>query len=116
MKAQHIGVSRQDVDAVRKYTEWRTFLKPSLSYKTAIINLVASAPVYWTSRTYGIQHKDNITFEPNLFFRAMPVSDFGITATYNCSWKPEGFCQCSTYLCSPITSRRQKDWASSATH
>ncbi|WP_287601745.1 carboxypeptidase-like regulatory domain-containing protein [Prevotella sp.] len=91
LKAQHIGVSRQDVDAVRKYTEWRTFMKPSLSYKTAIINLVASAPVYWTNRTYGVQHKDNITFEPNLFFRAMPVSDFGITATYNCSWKPEGF-------------------------
>lgn len=89
-KTQRLHIQHTTTDTQQDYQEWRSFVTPSLSYKSSIIDLKASLPVYLTNRTYERQYKSNITLEPNVFFRLLPASSLSVTLGYDYSWHPEG--------------------------
>ena len=88
-KMQRLHIQHTTADSRQDYREWRSFAMTSLSYKSSIIDLKASLPVYLTNRAYESQHKGNITLEPNVFFRLLPTSSFATTLNYDYSWRPE---------------------------
>lgn len=89
-KTQRLHIQHTTTDTRQGYQEWRSFVTPSLSYKSSIIDLKASLTVYLTNRTYESQHKSNVTLEPNVFFRLLPASSLSATLSYDYSWHPEG--------------------------
>lgn len=90
-KLQQMNIKYGNINAKRSYSEWRSFVRPTLSYKSNNIQLTVNTPLFWTERSYESQHKSKLTIEPHLYLSATPVSSITLMAIYNYAWHPDGF-------------------------
>ena len=90
-KLQRMNIEYDSISAKRRYSEWRSFVRPTFSYKSNNIHLTASTPLYWTERYYGSQHKSTLTIEPHLYISAMPTPSLTLMGIYNYAWRPNEF-------------------------
>lgn len=88
-KIQRQSIRHTAADTSQTYREWRSFITPSISYKSRMIDVKIDIPIYITNRICGRQHKNNMTLEPTVFVRYQPVSAVTMTLNYDYSWMPE---------------------------
>ena len=71
-----------------RYSEYRPYFNPSLSYRANSWSITLSMPLSWLSRKYQEQSASKVLFTPHLYIKYDFSSKFNVSGNYSYRWSP----------------------------
>ena len=71
-----------------RYSEYRPYFNPSLSYRSGSWSASLSMPFSWLSRKYQEQSASKVLFTPHLYIKYDFSSKFNVSGNYSYRWSP----------------------------
>ena len=71
-----------------RYSEYRPYFNPSLSYRANSLSITLSIPLSWLSRKYQEQSASKVLFTPHLYIKYDFSSKFNVSGNYSYRWSP----------------------------
>ena len=71
-----------------KYSEYRPYFNPSLSYRAGSWSISLSMPFSWLSRKYQELSASKLLFTPHLYVKYDFTSKFSVSGNYTYRWSP----------------------------
>ena len=71
-----------------RYSEYRPYFNPSLSYRANSLSITLSIPLSWLSRKYQEQSASKVLFTPHLYIKYDFSSKFSVSSNYTYRWSP----------------------------
>ena len=71
-----------------RYSEYRPYFNPSLSYRSRSWSISLSMPLSWLSRKYQELSASKLLFTPHLYIKYDFTSKFNVSGNYGYRWSP----------------------------